>query len=108
MDKTILYHLCDKNGVTIAELERDLDMSNGSLRKAGDIKSERLLAIAKYFNVSMELLMGTNEIENAPVPEFEPEHIQLISLFSQLNEAEKNIILGTMKAFISGHTQSQT
>lgn len=71
-------------------------------------KQEKLTKIADALGVTYSELIGLSETKNAPVPEFEPEHIQLISLFSQLNEAEKNIILGTMKAFISGHTQRQT
>lgn len=103
MNKEILLRLCELKNVTIAELERDLGMSNGSLRKSGDIKSERLLAIANYFGVSMEFLMGIEEISNAPAPKFEAEHIQLISYYSQLDSDEKKIILSTMKAFISSH-----
>lgn len=62
MDRLRFEELCKKNGITIAELERTLGMSNGSLRKTGDIKSERAMAIADYFGVSLDYLMGKNVI----------------------------------------------
>ncbi len=62
MDRKIFLELCKKNNITIAELEKNLGMSNGSLRKEGDIKSQRLKAIADYFGVSMEYLMGYEDI----------------------------------------------
>jgi len=59
--KDIIEALCQEKGITIAKLERDLDFSNGSLSKTDNIRSDRLLAVAKYFNVSMEFLMGEAE-----------------------------------------------
>lgn len=62
MDKERLLRLCSEHNITIAELEKNLGMSNGSLRKEGDIKSQRLKAIADFFGVSMEYLMGYEDI----------------------------------------------
>lgn len=49
--------LCAKNGTNISNLEKELGYGNGSLSKAKKIPSDRILDIAKYFNVSMEYIM---------------------------------------------------
>lgn len=53
--------LCELHEITIQKLEKDLGLSNGSLMKSGVMKSDRLKAIAKYFGVSMEYLLGSEE-----------------------------------------------
>ena len=58
-----IRELCKKNGITIQKLEKDLGLSNGSIAKNENMRSDRLLAIAKYFGVSMEYIMGSNNIE---------------------------------------------
>ncbi len=57
----IIKNLCKEKGVSIAKLERDLGYANASIAKGNMIKSDRLLAIARYFGVSMEYLMGAEE-----------------------------------------------
>lgn len=53
----IIKELCEKNGITIAQLEKELNYSNGSLSKSKTIKAERLMEIARRFEVTMEYLM---------------------------------------------------
>lgn len=56
----IIRDLCKKNGISVTQLEVELGYSNGSISKTTvkAMKSDRLLEISKYFNVSMEYLMG--------------------------------------------------
>ena len=56
--KEIIKMLCDKKGISVTGLEKELGYGNGSLSKGDNLKSERLFEIAKYFNVTMEFLMG--------------------------------------------------
>lgn len=56
--RDIIRELCEKNGTTVQRLEKELGFSNGSIAKSDTIKSDRLLAVSKYFGVSMEFLMG--------------------------------------------------
>lgn len=95
MDKSVLIKLCEENHITIAELEKTLGMSNGSLRKEGDIKSQRLKAIADYFHVSMEYLMGVDYV--APVqPDgflINDEDMEILSKIKASDENKKRMIM---------------
>ena len=55
----IIKKLCREKGVSIAKLERDLNIGNGTITKSisNYMRSDRLKAIADYFGVSMEYLM---------------------------------------------------
>ena len=46
-----------KKNISITTLEVELGYGNGSLAKAKDIPSSRILEISKYLGVSMEYLM---------------------------------------------------
>ena len=46
-----------KKNISITTLEAELGYGNGSLAKAKDIPSSRILEISKYLEVSMEYLM---------------------------------------------------
>ncbi len=60
----IIKNLCKKRGTSLKTLEKELGYSNGSLAKAKVIPSDRILELAKYFNVSMEYLMTGTENKN--------------------------------------------
>lgn len=54
--------LCEKNGTTLAGLEKQLGFANGSLAKSDNkIQSIRLKAIADYFGVSMEYFLSDED-----------------------------------------------
>lgn len=55
----IIQSLCKERGITVNYLENLLGFGNSSLRKKGAnyLRSDRLLAVAQYFNVPMEYLM---------------------------------------------------
>lgn len=53
--------LCDKTGIAISQLEKDLNYGNGSLSKSKSIKAERLLEIANYFDTTMEYILTGEE-----------------------------------------------
>lgn len=77
----IIKILCVRKGITIKKLEKELGFSNGSISKPSEkgMSSERLLAVSKYFNVSMEYLMGEyEEIEDVEGLINELEHQDII------------------------------
>ncbi|MCE5058562.1 helix-turn-helix transcriptional regulator [Mammaliicoccus sciuri] len=56
-----IKNLCSSKGITIAELERTLDFSNGQIRrwnKGHYPSADRLQKVADYFDVSVDYLLG--------------------------------------------------
>lgn len=86
----------DKKNISITTLEQELGYSNGSLAKAKDIPSSRIYEIANYLDVSMEYLMTGEKPE---IPNFEPEHLEIIELYSKFNKEQKSAILNMMRSF---------
>ncbi len=63
--------LCEKQGTTVTALERELNISNGALKKDGPLKSDRLYTVAKELGVSMEYLVGATDNPTPITVEFE-------------------------------------
>lgn len=62
----IIKQLCKEKGVSIAQLESELDFGNGSIAKSkGNMSAERMYQVAKYFKVPMEYLMTGKTIQEA-------------------------------------------
>ena len=55
--------LANDRKVTLVELERNLDFSNGSLRKWGTStpSGDKIEKVADYFNVSVDYLLGRTQ-----------------------------------------------
>lgn len=53
----IIKQLCDKEGIAVATLEKEMNYGNGSLSKAKRLPAERIMELSKRFDVSMEFLM---------------------------------------------------
>lgn len=62
----IIKSLCDKKGIAVTALEKELNFGRGSIGKMrkGDPSAQRLQKIADYFGVSVDYLM-TGEEPNA-------------------------------------------
>ena len=58
-------YLCDKNKISIYQLERELGISNGYIKKweTSSPTIERLSKVAEFFNVSVDYLIGKSDIE---------------------------------------------
>ncbi len=98
--------ICKKNGTSITKLERELGYSNGSLAKAKDIPSSRILEIANYFNVSMNWIMTGN------IPDYSEESAHLVGKirndielskalmkYFDLSEAKKKCVIELINLF---------
>ena len=92
--------LCRQNGTTVTKLEKELGYSNGSLAKAKDIPSSRILDIAIRFNVSTDYILTGND-SRVETPTFEKEHIELITLYSQLEKEQKDAVFNLLRSFCS-------
>lgn len=65
---TRIKELCDKKGITIAELERKLGFGNSSIKKWQNVSSpsiDKIVKIAGYFDVSIDYLLGRSDIESS-------------------------------------------
>lgn len=100
--------LCQKNGMSITKLEAALGYGNGSISKAGTnaMRSDRLKAIADYFNVSMEYLLTGKELEpfwdgQSDAPAFTIEELQLLDLFRTLPDAKRSEVIQYCKFLAS-------
>lgn len=60
-----IVRLAEKKNVSIAQVERDLGFSTASLRKLNTNRpsADKIIALAKYFDVSTDYLYGNTEIE---------------------------------------------
>lgn len=61
----VIKQLCKEKGISISQLESDLEYGNGSLAKSKSMSADRMFKIAQYFNVSMEYLMTGKTIQEA-------------------------------------------
>lgn len=89
-----------KKNISLTVLEQQLGYSNGSLAKAKDIPSSRVMEIADFLNVSMDFLM-TGEDNRIETPAFDDEHIELITLYSQLEKEQKEAVFTFLRSFCS-------
>jgi transcriptional regulator with XRE-family HTH domain len=92
--------LRDLKGLTDAEISRICVFSKSTLSdwKSGKAtpKTDKLILIAKALGTTVEYLMTGEKPE---IPGFEPEHLELIELYSKLNKEQKSAILNMMRSF---------
>ena len=70
--ETILYSrikvLCEKYSITLSKLESDIGLATSSIRKWKSTSSpsiDKILLVAKYFNVSSDYLIGLSDIPSS-------------------------------------------
>ena len=96
--KDRIKELCKKNHISMNQLEQDLDFGKGYISKLGKStpNATKIKQIAEYFNVSVDYLMTGDKPE---IPGFEPEHLELIELYSKLKTEQKSAILNLLRSF---------
>lgn len=88
--------LCASRNITIAELERGVKAGNGTIRKWNDSSpsADRLEAVADYFNVSTDFLLGRDTLSNQArelaktVDRLPPEKQDLIKCYIKVIQKE--------------------
>lgn len=101
----------EKKNISLTVLEQELQYSNGSLAKAKDIPSSRIMEIAIYLGVSMDFIMTGKEYRS----EFTPEQATLdlllsqdmelkeaLKLYATLSDEKKKHIVETIKMISEG------
>lgn len=63
-----IYALCSERGITISKLEKEIGVAVATIQKWQDSKRspsvENVGAVAQYFNVSIEYLLGTTDVRS--------------------------------------------
>lgn len=90
--------ICKERNIPISKLEGDLKFSNAYIRglKKGTIPYDKLQKIADYLKLDIDYL-ATGVEKKAPV--FDPEHLELISLYSQLKKEQKEAVFSLLRSF---------
>ncbi|MBS7577484.1 MULTISPECIES: helix-turn-helix transcriptional regulator [unclassified Enterococcus] len=96
-----IKNLANENGITIAELERRTSISNGQIRK-WDITTpgiDKLEAIANYFNVSVDYLLGRETPKKSLTVE---EALKSTMGFDgkEIDESDREILAEIIKAYL--------
>ena len=83
------------------KLEKTLQFGTGYISKLDNStpNTKKLQLIADYFNVSVDYLMTGKEKENAP--KFSRDHIELIGMYSKLNETQKKAVFDLLRSFLN-------
>lgn len=92
-----IRELCKRKNIKIKQLENVLHFANGSIAKSKPetIQAIRVLALAQYFNVSMEYLMtGKEKSQN---PDFSPKEYEIIKMYRAISEDSQEIVFRTLK-----------
>lgn len=93
--KERVQELCKKNSISVSELEKTLGFGNGYISKLGQStpNTSKIKLIADYFNVSIDYIITGEEKHPIPVPKMTDEYYKLISIYSNLSEADRNYIM---------------
>ena len=104
-----IREICRENKTSVTDLEKELGFSNGSLAKAKDIPSSRIMQISKKFNVSMEYIMTGED------PVFSGDKGNLVSKirndkklsnallkYFALSDKKKNLVIETINILSEG------
>ena len=90
----LLKNLCTDRGITIKQLERDLDLSEGSLRKWRDHSPtlKNLAMVADYFGVSIDTLIGRAEDEDINMMLANPEYRALFKKTARMSKQDLEFV----------------
>lgn len=80
--------LCSAAGITIAELERALSISNGAIRKWDKSKpsADSILKISEYFGLNMEYFIKSE------ITPLDSESLEFAKEYDKLSEKQKKLV----------------
>lgn len=95
----VVKKLANNRSMTIAELERKLDLSNGQIRRwqKANPNSEHLRLIADYFDVSVDYLLGREKEEYSGEQEDDVQMFRDKEAFDSLPPEEREKVLETLR-----------
>lgn len=95
---SLVKEICKERKIPISKLESDCGFSNAYIRglKEGKFPADRMMIIADYLKLPIEYLTTGKKPE---IPIWEPEHLELIELYSKLKTEQKSAILNLLRSF---------
>lgn len=95
--------LCAKRGITPYKFCKDTGVSTSTIStwktKNSQCRPELAEKVCEYFGISHDYLMTGEEKEKPEIPNFEPEHLELIELYSKLKEEQKSAVINLLRSF---------
>ncbi len=93
--------LLEKKNITAYNVAKNTGVTTATLTswKQGKYvpKNDKLEAIANYLGVTVSyILNGSNE--DSVFPTFEPEHVEIIELYSKLNKEQKDAFMNILRS----------
>lgn len=87
-----IQFLCDKHKTNFKNLEKNLDLSNGTISRWNTSKPsyDKVVKVANYFNVSIDFLVTGNE--KCISDYLTEEELRFVKSYSQLDQYSKNKI----------------
>lgn len=98
--------LINEHAMTMAELERKLDFSAGSIRNWGKSipSGDKIKKVADFFDVSTDYLLGRTDLRKPIVTDEDPVEAMLKTVMSSdgkpLTENDRNILRGIIEAYL--------
>lgn len=96
--------LMSANGVTAAQLTREISLTNGLITQWKSRKqkpsTEAIIKLAQYFHVSTDYLLLGKESEQSIVPALSKDDLELLELYHQLSERDQGQCVGFIKGLI--------
>lgn len=82
--------LCKQKGISIIELERDVSLPKGTIKRWDENRPsvDRVVAVADYLNVSVDYLLGREEQKEKPLP-FSENGALVAEIYDNLSDANK-------------------
>lgn len=107
-----LFKLIDERNITAKKLSEVINVSTGNISdwKSGRStpSSEKIVLIAKYFNVSTDYLLGlTEDIQNQS-EKFSNTELRFINKFKKLSSLDQGRILERMDVMLEEHKSTET
>lgn len=107
-----LKKICEENNTNMTALSKKLKFSSGNISKwknGGVPKSETLISIVQELPISIDYLLGLDDVPNRKKqsPELSEDTQRLIEMYNLLTEREQGEVLGELKALTRGRTEAK-
>ncbi len=111
--KNIFYNLRKEKGYSQRKISEMLSVSSSTVAMWETGKRypqrEKMEQIADIFNVDMDYIYGKSDVRRRVsldsgvpymyVPDFEPDHIELIEMYSKLTKEQKQTVMSMLHSF---------